>query len=119
MTKRLIVVAGNIGLPGGSSAFQQASSVQGDAVSCPDGRQLTSVFELDGSRFHVLGALASMEGRAAVVSGPTGDVPVVLSDTAPVSTGLGEIYEFYLTSKTHSPRGTSRVTPLLPRRLPT
>ena len=100
MTGRLLVLSaapilmvyaafgGEVGLPGGSSAFQQANRVQGDAVSCPDGRTLTSVFELDGSSFHVLGALVSMEGRAAIVSGPTGDVPMILSDTASVSAGL-------------------------------
>lgn len=100
MTGRLLVLSAapilmvyaafgaEVGLPGGSSAFQQANRVQGDPVSCPDGRTLTSVFELDGSSFHVLGALISMEGRAAVVSGPTGDVPMVLSDTASVSAGL-------------------------------
>ena len=81
-------VAGNISLPLGNSAAQESTSVRGTAIPCPDGRSLTAVFELDGSRFHVLGALASIQGRAAIVSGPTGDVPVTLSDAAPLATGL-------------------------------
>ncbi len=80
--------AGGLQWPGGNSAAQTTSRVEGTTVSCPDGRSFTSAFELDGARFHVLGALESMEGRAAVIAGPTGDVPVDLTDSAAVSTGL-------------------------------
>ncbi|HET9476492.1 MAG TPA: hypothetical protein VFP63_03285 [Dehalococcoidia bacterium] len=81
-------LAGPVSLPLGNLAAQETARVEGATVTCPDGRSLTTVFELDGARFHVLGALVSMEGRSFVVAGPTGDVPVLLGDAAPVSTGL-------------------------------
>src|SRR5512132_2515251 len=75
-------VAGGFDWPGENSSAQVATTVEGDPVSCPDGRTFASSFELDGSRFHVLGSLTAMEGRAAVIAGPTGDVPITLSDSA-------------------------------------
>ena len=80
--------AGVLEWHGHNSSAQESTSVEGDPVTCPDGRSFTSSFELDGARFEVLGTLTSMEGRSAVISGPTGDVPITLSDTAEVSTGL-------------------------------
>jgi hypothetical protein len=81
-------LAGGLDWPSGHSNAQVATAVEGDPVACPDGRTFASFFELDGSRFHVLGSLTAMEGRAAVIAGPTGDVPITLSDSAAVSMGL-------------------------------
>jgi hypothetical protein len=80
-------LTGWLDLPGRSSA-QENTHVEGATVNCPDGRSFTSSFEIEGARFRVLGTLISMEGRSAVIGGPTGDVPVNLSDSAEVSSGL-------------------------------
>jgi hypothetical protein len=83
-----VLVASGLGWPGADSAAQETGRVEGEPVTCPGGESVTSAFELNGSQFSVVGVLAAIEGRAAIITGPTGDVPFVLSDNAAVSSGL-------------------------------